>query len=300
MIDDASSARLEGPALVPAGIDGAPAPPSTEGALPRFRRALGVTFAVHVVTALVAAIAALSVSRALVAAAGPQPFFAEAFTRGAPIAPETLATFGEHALGPLLLGWLGVLALQTIVGLPISLLWLGAMAGDARAPSSPRPASPRSFRRLLRQVLRAVGASVVLLVPLVVVAGLTIALPILWHLAFEEEIDPRVRDFGVLFALLPGMAATARWASWSDHTRAAVSLDASVGASLRVGFRAGGTGEYVVVTLVALVLFGLGVVSSGLAMGLVLAQLTALARTFVRAFWLARAQSRVARAIAAE
>ena len=300
MIDDASSARLDGPALVPAVV--ATPPPSTEGALPRFRRALGVTFAVHVVTALVAAIAALSVSRALVAAAGPQPFFAEAFSRGAPVAPETLATFGAHALGPLLLGWLGVLALQTIVGLPISLLWLGAMAGDAHptpGPTSRRPTSLGLLRRLPRQVLRAVAASVVLLVPLVLVAGLTIALPILWHLAFDDEIDPRVHDFGVLFALLPGMAATARWASWSDHTRAAVSLDASVGPSLRVGFRAGGTGEYFVVTLVALALFGLGVVSSGLTLGLVLAQLAALARTFVRAFWLARAQSRVARLIAA-
>ncbi len=63
MIDDASAARLGLDASVGAlgVVAPAPTPPSTEGALPRFRRALGTTFLVHVVTALVAAVAALSV-----------------------------------------------------------------------------------------------------------------------------------------------------------------------------------------------------------------------------------------------
>jgi hypothetical protein len=294
VIDDASSARLGSDASdasvgSPLGVVArVPAPPSTEGALPRFRRALGTTFLVHVVTALVAAVAAFSVSRALVGSAGPHPFFAEGFARGAPIAPETLATFGEHALGPLFLAGLGLLALQALVALPVSLLWLGAMTGEDGV-----------LRRWPRHVLRGVGASVVLLVPLVLVAGLTVLLPALWHLAFDAESDPRVHDLGVLAAMLPGAAAAVRWASWSDHTRAAIALDASIGASLRAGFRAGATTEYVVSSLLALGLFGLGVWLSGVpSLGLALAQLAALARTFVRAFWLARAQNRVARVLA--
>jgi hypothetical protein len=290
MIDDASAARL-GPDASAGSLGvvaSPPGPPSTEGALPRFRRALGTTFLVHVVTALVAALAALSVSRALVPAAGPHPFFDEGFARGAPLAPETLATFGEHAFGPLFLGWLGVLALQALVALPVSLLWLGAMTGE-----------PGFVRRWPRHVLRGVGATVVLLFALVLVAGLTVLLPVLWHLAFDAESDPRVHDLGVLAAMLPGAAAAVRWASWSDHTRAAIALDAGIGDAIRAGFRAGATTEYLLFAFLALALFGLGVWASGIgSLALLLAQLAALARTFVRAFWLARAQARVARVLA--
>jgi len=289
VIDDASAARLGLDASVGAlgVVAPAPTPPSTEGALPRFRRALVRAVLSPAVTALVAAVAALSVSRALVGSAGPHPFFTEGFARGALLAPETLATFGEHALGPLFLAWFALLALQALVALPVSLIWLGVMAGE-----------DGFLRRWPRHVLRGVGASVVLLVPLVLVGGLTVLLPVLWHLAFDAESDPRVHDLGVLAATLPGLAAALRWASWSDHTRAAIALDASIGTSLRAGFRAGATAEYVAWALCALVLFGLGVWLAGLPLGLALAQLAALARTFVRAFWLARAPPRRARMLA--
>lgn len=287
-IDDASSARFDEPSL--GGVVSPPSPrggthPSTrasDGWRPRFLRALGVTLGVHIVSTLVAGALASTWSSGLVTAAGPHPFVGEGFAHGAPIAPETLATFGEHALGPLVLALFGVLALEALVAVPLQLFWLGTMAG---APLS----------RLPRDVARAIGASVMLLLAWVLVGGLLIALPFAWHLAFDSEIDPRIHDLGLLASLVPGLAAHARWSSWHDHTRAAISLDARPFRALRLGWRAGSAAEYVAFVLVAWVLFGvsLELSASGLAAA-ALAQGLVLGRTYARAMWLARAQSRVA------
>lgn len=288
MIDDASSVRLDPAPTPPASGQARPAI-AVEGWAPRFRRALGVTFAVHVLGAAVSFAGAYAVARAFVVTAGPHPFFAEGFRHGAPLAPETLAAFGRDTLGPLLLAGFGMLALQALAGVPLSLVWLGVMRGAVG-----------SLRQLPRQIARALAGGFVASLAFSLVAGLLVSLPMLWHLAFRAEVDPRLHDLGLLAALIPGLATAARWASFADHTRAAISVGAPVGEALRVGLRARGTTEYTLVVLGALCLFGLGLTLAGVTGGLFLAQLAALARSYLRALWWARAQHRAAQVMGAD
>ncbi|MCB9636098.1 MAG: hypothetical protein H6721_28645 [Sandaracinus sp.] len=250
----------------------------------QFRRALGTTFAVHVLSTAVAAWAALELGGALVGAASPHPFVAEGFAHGGPIAPETLATFGKHAFGPLFLALGAMLAAYGLASIPLSLIWLGAMQGET------------AWRRLPRQLLRAVGAAIVLWVPLAIVAGgLAVALPLSWHFAFEGDVDPRLHDLGCLAALLPALAVAARWSSWADHVRASIAIDLPVFAALKAGWRAGATAEYLLFLLAAAILFGGSVAVAGLPLGWLFAQFLALGRTYLRAGWWARAQARAMR-----
>ncbi|MBX3250378.1 MAG: hypothetical protein KF901_24600 [Myxococcales bacterium] len=259
-----------------------------EPAGPRFRRALGATFGVHVALGVGAYALGARWVGALAGATAPHPHGAEALSQ---IAPESFADLARSALAPLTFLTFASVLLQALVGVLLQLVWLGAMRRDAAGWRA-------QLRRALTQLPRALALGALFVLALVVGLALLGALPMLWHVALADSPDARLHDLGMLAACLPAVAFAFRWRAAHDLGCAAISLDASLREALRASWRTPGTLPYVGFWALSLTLLALGLGAAwtlGAMAALFVAQLAAFGRTLVRARWLATAQHRAAR-----
>jgi len=264
----------------------------------RVRRASPVTFFIHVVVTLCAVPFAALTSGALSEATADQLRGVDAVSEpgGAVLLEAAERTMTSAGLW-LFLALAGGMAVAVLLGPLLSVAWTAALH------------QPRSIGAALRAGLRMYPRSVLL--SLISGLCLAVALPLslltlLLHFPLRDLADERIHDAAMLGCLLVPVAVLALWASATDLARAglgagAPGLGAALAAALR-GLRLRVVGAY---AGLAAVQVGLGVAGAALgglldgpglgpaAAVLAAGQGAALARTFVRSRWLARAVAEV-------
>jgi energy-converting hydrogenase Eha subunit C len=174
----------------------------------------------------------------------------------------------------------------------LQMAWLASLA----SPMSIAEALFRGARRYLDAVL----VSLLMLVPLVVVAFASITPPLVAHLFLGEHPNDRLHDVVVLALLVPGFFLWLAWCTWHDLARAALLVCARPLDAVRESFRklgAAAFGAYLAWSVLAALLAVLGHIlgmelESG-ALAILLLQPLALARLACRAAWLSDAIARV-------
>lgn len=267
-------------------------------AMQRVRGASVTTFAVYVCGALVALVPALPLARSLEHSVTDHPLGS-----GALYGPG--GTWLMEAFTELGSAW-GVLANVTLVAFLLTLLlspllqmmWLAALLRRRRLPEALADGA--------RRYLSAIGVSLALS-PLLLLAALLLAgVPAVVTLMVKTLPNDRTHDLALLAACLPACLCAAVWATWHDLARASLARGASIPAAVLRGAGAcfswsavpAYTGWLTVgatLAVTAQLLGGLLDLGGPLAtLGvLVVTQLLALTRTFVRARWLADALHRV-------
>lgn len=211
---------------------------------------------------------------------------------------ETVET-AMPALGMGAVATFAALALTLAVSPVMQMAWLAALErplslGDAVASG-------------LDRYWRAVGVSVLLIVPLIAVVGVLALLPLTGHLLLEDGPDARTHDLTVAALCVPGLVALVAWSAWHDLVRAALLTRADgVRAAVRLGLRAARPAavlEYVFWTALGgallLLAHAVGALLDGQAwwrgaMILCAGQALVFARFVARGRWLGRSLARVA------
>lgn len=250
----------------------------------RFVRAVPATFGVHVAQTSIAVLAASIWSAGFVAAFGGHPDGVEALRHGGPIAVESIGSFLESHAG-WGFGYTGAVALSWwLASIPVQMVWLHAHQHTL---------DRRSVREALRRSIPALGASLLMLLPFLLVILAGVGLPWAW-IALHDSVDSRMGDLGLLVALAPGLVLWLVWSAWFDTSRAAIALGLGPLEAIRAAWRVRTTHLYAVWWLV-----GLALSLAAVGMGgpgwwiLVGAQLALLARTYARSAWWSCALSRI-------
>lgn len=250
----------------------------------RFLRALPTTFGVHLAQTLLSLLAASVWSAGFVAAFGGHPDGVDALRHGGPIAVESIGTFLKTHAGwglgftcSVALGW-------WLASIPLQMIWLGAHEA---------PLDRATLRDALRRSIPALGASLLMLLPFVLVVLAAAGIPWAW-IAIYDGPNPRVQDLGVAIALLPALLLWLVWAGWFDASRAAIALGAGPVEAIRTAWKTRTTHLYALWWLVGLTLSLLAIGMGGPPWWILIgAQLALLARTYARSAWWSCALSRV-------
>ena len=266
--------------------------------LPRVRGAAVATFAVYVCGALMALVPAMPLARALEHSVADHPLGSGAlYASGAVWLMEALADLGS-ARGVLANVALVALLLSFLLGPLLQMTWLAALLRRRRLPEALADGARRYFSAL--------GVSLALS-PLLLLTGLLlVGVPSGVSLLVKTLPNDRTHDLALLAACLPGCLSAALWATWHDLARASLARGASIPAAVLRGasacFSPGAVPAYLAWLAVGSALGIAGhLLGSALDVGgapatvgvLVVTQLLALGRTFVRARWLAAALHRV-------
>lgn len=267
-------------------------------ALIRVRGAAVTTFAIYVCEALLALLPAVPLASALERAVGDHPAGS-----GALYAPG--GTWLMEAIAEVGAAWAAVagvtlvaMLLSALLGPLLQMAWLAALLRRTRLADALSQGARRYFA--------AIGVSVCLL-PLLVLAALAlVAGPMLIALAVENTPSDRAHDLVLLAACVPALLLAALWATWHDLARASLARGGGVFSAVLRGavatFERSAVPAYVGwLALGSVVGLGAHLLGAALDVGgtlastgvLVLTQLLALGRTFVRARWLAAALDRV-------
>lgn len=252
----------------------------------RFMRAMPITFGVHLTQTLIAVFAASVWSAGMVAAFGGHPEGVDALRDGGPIAVETLSAFFKTHAG-FGFGFTGAVALAWwIASIPVQLVWL-----QSHEQGLDRVAVVAALRRMFP----ALGASLLMVLPLVLVLGVLVGLPMAWAWFMGGDPDVRARDLGVLLAMAPGALLWLLWGAWFDMTRAGVLLGLDPIDAIKTAWRVRAGHIYAGWWLLGLVMSLLAVALGGPAWWILIGgQLALLARTYVRSAWWSCALGRMA------
>lgn len=264
----------------------------------RVRGASVTTFAVYVCGALVALVPALPLARSLEHSVTDHPLGGGAlYAPGGTWLMEAFTELGG-AWGMLANVTLVALLLTSLLSPLLQMMWLAALLRRRRLPEA--------LAEGARRYTSALGVSLALAPLLLLAALLLVGVPGLVSLAVKTVANDRTHDLALLAACLPACLCAAVWATWHDLARASLARGASVPAAVIRGagacFSSSAVPAYTAwltvgaaIGVTAPLLGGLLDVGGPLAtLGvLVVTQLLALARTFVRARWLAEALDRV-------
>ena len=253
----------------------------------RFLRAMPTTFAVHLAQTVLAVFAASVWSAAFAAALGGHAEGLHDLRTGGTIAVEAIGSFLKTHAG-WALGYTALVALGWwLVSIPLQMVWLHAHEG---------PLDRAAILRALGRSLPALGASLLMVVPLVGVLIIAGGLPWAWVMIFGDDPDPRVLDLGALLALIPGFLLALLWAAWLDVARAAVALGLAPMAAIRAGWTIRSAHLYAAWWLLGLILSLVAVGLGGPGWLMLLgAQLALVARTYARSAWWSTALARLSR-----
>ena len=248
------------------------------------RQAAPMTFVIYVATVLFGAVPVLPI----VVAVGPAP---ERPGGGAmlELLEEAAPTFAAS-----IIAGFAVAAVFLVLSPLLQMAWLSALA-------SPMSIADALFRGV-RRYLDAVVVSLLMLVPLVVVAIASVTPPLVAHLVLSDHPNDRLHDVVIVALLVPGFFLWLVWCAWHDLARAALLVCVRPLDAIRESFRTLGAqafGSYFAWSLAAASLAVLGhllgmKVESG-ALAIVLLQPLALGRLACRAAWLSDAIARVSR-----
>jgi len=266
--------------------------------LARVRGASVATFTVYVCGALLALAPAMPLASALENAVSDHPNGSGALY--APGGVWLMEAFAE--LG----GAWAVLANVTVITLLLSLMlgpllqmtWLAALLRRRRLADALSEGARRYFL--------AIGVSIALSPLLGLALLLLVAVPGLVGLAVASTPSDRTHDLALLAACTPALAIAALWATWHDLARASLArgggvLSAVIRGALATFQRSAVPAYLSWLALGALVGIAAQILGGALDVGgtlaslcvLLVTQLLALLRTFVRARWLAAALERV-------
>jgi len=266
--------------------------------LARVRGASVATFTVYVCGALLALAPAMPLASALENAVSDHPNGSGAlYASGGIWLMEAFAELG---------GAWAVLANVTVITLLLSLMlgpllqmtWLAALLRRRRLADALSEGARRYFL--------AIGVSIALSPLLGLALLLLVAVPGLVGLAVASTPSDRTHDLALLAACTPALAIAALWATWHDLARASLArgggvLSAVIRGALATFQRSAVPAYLSWLALGALVGIAAQILGGALDVGgtlaslcvLLVTQLLALLRTFVRARWLAAALERV-------
>jgi len=266
--------------------------------LARVRGASVATFTVYVCGALLALAPAMPLASALENAVSDHPNGSGAlYASGGIWLMEAFAELG---------GAWAVLANVTVITLLLSLMlgpllqmtWLAALLRRQKLAEALAAGARRYFS--------AIGVSIALSPPLGLALLLLVAVPGLVGLAVASTPSDRTHDLALLAACTPALAIAALWATWHDLARASLArgggvLSAVIRGALATFQRSAVPAYLSWLALGALVGIAAQILGGALDVGgtlaslcvLLVTQLLALLRTFVRARWLAAALERV-------
>lgn len=246
----------------------------------RLKRALPMTFVVHVIVTVLAALPTLRWARAFdllvpgAAGVSDTVLLLDAL-------PEFVRVFGRDVFGALA----AVLLFGALLGTPLQMAWLAALHRE--------PSLRGAAREGLLQWPRAFVLDLVLVIPVAIGIGAAALIPYAAHLGLADQPDARLHDLAVLSASLPLLLMTATALACRDLCRAAL-LASGIVASLRVGLRSTvrALPAYLGISALSLLLLSLGSTGFGPFLALLVLQLLAFLRTLLRACWLAIAVQR--------
>jgi len=270
----------------------------TTSSLARLRTAAPATFAVYVCQTLLALAPAWPLARAVERSLATHPLGSDALDApGGLWRLETLAALSDTA-APLADVTLIAVLLTLAVAPLLQMTWLAALL--RRMPL--REALALGARRYAA----AVGVSVALLPVLLVALGTLALVPAMLSRLVTQTPSDRTHDLVVLGGLVPGLVLLAFWGLWHDLARASLARSGrSLSAVLRgaqaclpprtlptyLGWLAVGAFFATAAQLLASGFSGRGSLAAFAT--LLLTQTLGLARTVVRARWLATALDRV-------
>lgn len=255
----------------------------------RLRRALPMTFLVHVTLTLLAAFPASRLARALdllVPGATTPDSGASDPVLLLDALPDLAQVFGWDVFGAL--G--SMLLLSALLSTPLQMAWLASLHHE--------PSLRGAARDGILLWPRAVVVDLVLLVPVAIGIASAALIPYAVHLGLADQPDARLHDLAVLAASLPLALMIATTLALRDLCRAAL-LEVGIVAAIRVGMRNAirALPFYLLLSTLSALLLGVGALELGPLLALVVLQPLAFVRSFLRACWLAVAVSRTEQSV---
>lgn len=255
----------------------------------RLKRALPMTFLVHVILTLLAALPASRWARAfdlLVPGATTRHSGASDPVLLMDALPEFAHIFGRDVFGALA----AVLLFSALLGTPLQMAWLTSLHRE--------PSLRSAAREGILQWPRAVALDLVLVIPVTIGIAAAALIPYAVHLGLTDQPDARLHDLAVLTASIPLLVMVMTAFALRDLCRAAL-LEVGIVASIWVGLRNAlrALPAYLTLSTLSALLLGVGALEFGPLLALVVLQSLAFLRTLLRAAWLAAVVGRVARSV---